>query len=100
MEAKYTPSQYHVGMKPGPIVYGPLGEMVADCHIATNTREDNCNHAAYIVRACNHFEGLLDAAKSAHAAISEIIDAEDPFDMPPAWLDDLEQAIAASEEDL
>ena len=26
---KHTPGPWHIGMKPGPIIYGPLGEQVA-----------------------------------------------------------------------
>lgn len=29
-EMKHTPGPWHIGMKPGPIVYGPKGEQVAD----------------------------------------------------------------------
>lgn len=27
---KHTPAPWHVGMKPGPMIYGPSGEQVAD----------------------------------------------------------------------
>lgn len=30
MNSKHTPGPWHVGMRPGPIVYGPKGEMLAD----------------------------------------------------------------------
>ena len=42
---------------------------------------------------------LVEAAKSAAQAINELIAEDDPFDMPPPWLDDLEQAIEAAEEE-
>ena len=29
--SKHTPGPWHIGMKPGPMIYGPLGEQVADC---------------------------------------------------------------------
>ncbi len=31
MSAKHTLGPWHIGMKPGPMVYGGLGEQVADC---------------------------------------------------------------------
>ena len=30
MTTKHTPGPWHIGMRPGPIVYGPQGEQVAD----------------------------------------------------------------------
>lgn len=27
----HTPGPWHIGMRPGPMVYGQLGEQVADC---------------------------------------------------------------------
>lgn len=27
---RHTPGPWHIGMHPGPIVYGPKGEMIAD----------------------------------------------------------------------
>jgi len=30
MNTKHTAGPWHVGMRPGPIIYGPLGEQVAD----------------------------------------------------------------------
>ena len=63
--SKHTPTPYHVGLRPGPIVYGPSGEMVADCRILTNTPDENKAIAAFIVRACNGYEGLIAACKAA-----------------------------------
>ena len=61
--SEHTPTPYHVGMRPGPIVYGPSGEMVADCCIITNTSDENKAIAAFIVKACNSHEELLEACK-------------------------------------
>lgn len=30
MNMKHTPGPWHIGMQPGPIIYGPNGEQVAD----------------------------------------------------------------------
>lgn len=31
MDTKHTPGPWRVGMRPGPMVYGPYGAQVADC---------------------------------------------------------------------
>ena len=47
-------------MKPGPMVYGPLGEQVADCRGLLDTHE-SCINATYIVGACNAYPALVEA---------------------------------------
>ena len=58
--APYTKLPWHIGMKPGPIVYGPLGEQVADCRSVLDTREA-CLNATYILGACNDYPKLVEA---------------------------------------
>jgi len=60
---KHTPGPYHVGMKPGPIIYGPRGEQIADCRSSTNIPGENKAHAAVIVKACNSYEDTLTLAR-------------------------------------
>ena len=57
--ATHTPTPWHVGMKPGPFIYGPQGEQVADMTGACtfNGKQD----AAFIVRACNSHAQLVAA---------------------------------------
>ena len=57
--ATHTPTPWHVGMKPGPFIYGPQGEQVADMTGACtfNGKQD----AAYIVKACNSHAQLVAA---------------------------------------
>lgn len=61
-EMRHTPTPWHVGMQPGPMVYGPLGEQIADCRAMIASGEAGRN-AIFIVRACNNFEGVLGALK-------------------------------------
>ena len=60
---KHTLGSYHVGMKPGPIIYGPRGEQIADCRSSTNTPDENKAHAAVIVKACNTHTKALTLAR-------------------------------------
>lgn len=60
--AAHTPTPWHVGMNPGPIVYGQKGEQIANCRdMLTN---DECKeNAAFIVRAVNAHDEMLAALK-------------------------------------
>jgi len=44
METKHTPGPWHVGMRPGPMIYGPNGEQVADMRRPAMVDDDE--HAA------------------------------------------------------
>mgnify|MGYP000849039856 FL=1 len=57
-----TQLPWHIGMKPGPMVYGPLGEQVADCRGLLETRE-SCTNATYIVGVCNAYPVLIEALR-------------------------------------
>jgi len=59
---------------------------VCDCEMDLGTVE------------CRGHSFLLAAARAAVEAVNELIAEDDPFDMPPPWLDDLDQAIAAAEQ--
>jgi hypothetical protein len=63
MKTTHTPGPFHVGMKPGPMVYGPQGEQIADLTHAFIEDESKAN-AAFIVRACNSHYELLAALEA------------------------------------
>ncbi len=67
MSDKHTPGPWHVGMKPGPMVYGPLGEQVADCRSVSLEGNESGHNAKLIVRACNSHYELLEACQHALA---------------------------------
>ena len=64
MKTTHTALPWHVGMKPGPMIYGPNGDQVADL---TADFEDDRANAAFIVRACNAHDDLLAALDSSLA---------------------------------
>ena len=50
-ETKHTPGPWHLGMKPGPIVYGPNGEQVADMRRGMLHRDEDVANIQLIVAA-------------------------------------------------
>ena len=57
-DTSYTPGPWHVGMKPGPIVYGPQGEQVANMHVAMLDQEEHKANARLIASAPELLEML------------------------------------------
>lgn len=51
MESEHSHGPWHVGMRPGPIVYGPLGEQIADCRSISDDDETNRLNARLIAAA-------------------------------------------------
>ena len=72
----HTSLPWHIGMKPGPMIYGPLGEQVADCRGVMELRE-SCLDATYIAHACNMYPEMLDMLKTALAYIETPGDLND-----------------------
>lgn len=60
---KHTATPWRIGMKPGPMIYGPQDEWIADLRIETNIPNENGHNAAFVVRACNAHEELLTACR-------------------------------------
>lgn len=54
---------WHVGLNPGPIVYGPLGEQVSDCMSASFTHDQNKANANLISAAPDLLAALEEALK-------------------------------------
>ena len=71
----YTALPWHIGMKPGPMIYGLDGEQVADCRGLLDTRE-SCLNTTYILNACNAYPSMLSllrrAADSLHEYCSDV----------------------------
>lgn len=95
---KHTKLPWHVGMKPGPMIYGTKGEQIADMMEANGEADlfpyvgENQANAAFIVRACNsHYEliaALEELTKSYHSKSMM------PVDKFPAMWAFCESAIA------
>ena len=47
----HTPGPWHLGIRPGPIIYGPLGEQVADLRGLTLTKYESIANARLISSA-------------------------------------------------
>lgn len=63
MKTQHTPGPWHIGMNPGPIIYGPKGEQIADCSSITMLKEENKANATLIVRAANSHQALVELAQ-------------------------------------
>lgn len=72
MNTKHTPGPWHVGMKPGPAVYGPEGEQVAGLFVPMLPEEENRANARLIAAA----PALADALQW---ALEQIEDDLDPY---------------------
>lgn len=72
---KHTPTPWHVGMKPGPMIYGTKGEQIADMMEANGEADlfpyvgENQANAAFIVRACNSHDDLVSALGACQMAL-------------------------------
>ena len=51
MNTKHTPGPWHIGMKPGPMIYGPNGEQVADLRADMVFPEETTDNARLIAAA-------------------------------------------------
>lgn len=61
-QIKHTPGPWHIGMKPGPMIYGQNGEQVADCRcIDLLGRDEAQANLALIAAAPAMYEALKDA---------------------------------------
>lgn len=57
-ETKHTLGPWHVGMKPGPIVYGPKGEQVADLRADLISKDERLANLRLIAAAPELLEAL------------------------------------------
>lgn len=51
MNKKHTPGPWHIGMKPGPMIYGTLGEQVCDMRDEVIDNAENVANARLIAAA-------------------------------------------------
>ena len=59
---KHTPGPWHVGLKPGPMVYGPQGEQIVGLNVMLDSDEVLAN-AKFIAAAPAMYEALLQTRK-------------------------------------
>lgn len=56
--SSFTPGPWHVGVRPGPIVYGRLGEQVADLRSDTMMPDETRSNARLIAESPAMLEAL------------------------------------------
>ena len=59
---KHTPGPWHVGLKPGPMVYGPQGEQIVGLNVMLDSDEVLAN-AKFIAAAPAMYEALSELVK-------------------------------------
>lgn len=57
----HTPLPWHIGMRPGPMIYGPRGEQVADMQFSLMDKIEHHENIFYIIRAANNHHALFRA---------------------------------------
>ena len=62
----HTKGPWHIGMKPGPIIYGEVGEQIADMSSSMLERDEHIANARLIAAAPE----LLEAAQKAVALMA------------------------------
>lgn len=75
MNAKHTPGPWHIGMKPGPMIYGPKGEQVADMRHKPFTLVSEIDESVANVRLISAAPDLLAALEIAEGRLM-CIDAQ------------------------
>ena len=90
-QTKHTPGPWHIGMKPGPMVYGPQGEQVVGINVMLDIDEVTAN-ARFIAAAPAMYEALQDAyGKLCYLAPDKFDDEEHAAN----WQRDLSTMLAA-----
>jgi hypothetical protein len=64
----HTPTPWHIGMKPGPTVYGPKGEQIVNPHNVLMDDAENRANALHIVMCVNAHAELVEAIKQIREA--------------------------------
>ncbi len=59
-----TPRPWHIGLNPGPFVYGPKGEQVADMFEGLLDKQERIANASLIVTAVNEYDALNAVAEA------------------------------------
>lgn len=57
-QTNHTPLPWHIGIRPGPIIYGPKGEFVADLRNELLPDEEAQGNWKFVLEACNNYSRL------------------------------------------
>ena len=67
----HTPGPWHVGMKPGPIIYGPHGEQVADLMGSLLSKDEQIANVKLIAEAPAMLEALRNFVEAAEISFGK-----------------------------
>ena len=81
---KHTPGPWHIGMKPGPILYGPKGEQIIDLRTSILPVDEDQANARLIAAAPDLLGELRNAVRC----------AERDAGSAPGWVRKARAAIA------
>lgn len=98
MTAQHTAGPWHIGMNPGPFVYGPKGEEIARVNSELNERSENSANAALIASAPD----LLDENQRLREALFMLTDhacETHPHFESPRGQEDIARAVVALGDD-
>lgn len=92
IKPNHTPLPWHVGMKPGPIIYDSKGGQIADMRECMLPELEHGLNATFIVKACNSHYELLEALKELEELVTAHIGEEADI-----WCRSSRAAIAKAE---
>lgn len=70
METKHTKGPWHIGMKPGPIIYGLKGEQIADLRPHFLVDDEHAANVRLIAAAPDLLEALEDITSAYERALN------------------------------
>ena len=90
----HTPGPWHIGMRPGPIVYGRYGEQVADMRDTVMDADEAYKNLKLIAAAPELLEALKDALEALEGASEALGNPAGVLDLA---MNDCRAAIAKAE---
>lgn len=93
-QIKHTPGPWHIGMKPGPMIYGQNGEQVADCRCIDLLGRDEAQANLALIAAA---PAMYEALRLAEHNLTEIENYIGGDAVPAGLLDTVRAAIAQAE---
>ncbi len=72
MNTKHTPGPWHVGMRPGPMIYGADSAQVADMRGGLLARDETAANVRLVVEA----PAMLAALRDAHAFLDALLEMQ------------------------
>ena len=86
----HTPGPWHLGIRPGPIIYGPLGEQVADLRGLTLEKHESIANAHLVASAPDLLASLIEL----ESMVAEMLPKHGPCGWGELALNQAREAIA------